>query len=86
MAAVDVHTFQKRLQELLRLAAPSVLQWDRLFTPRVSMYNNPLRGFLGWDPKNGIRNVPVDTATIATIQTGVTACVDGWLRFASGAS
>ena len=89
VAAGDVHTFQKRLQELLRLAAPNVPQWDRLFTPRASMYDNSLRRFLGWSPEMVKRNAPVDTATIATFQDGVpqtnaTACVSGWLRFASG--
>ena len=92
VAAVDVHTFQKRLQELLRLAAPNVPQWDRLFTPRVAMYDNPLRRFLGWGPENATRDDPVNalanTASAAiqdsVPQVNATACVNGWLRFASG--
>ena len=60
--ADTVKTFQKRLQELLRLAvnngAPS---WQMFFSPRNAIYNNALRDYFRW--KGGVGSQSMDANT-----------------------
>ena len=84
--ATNVHMFQKRLQELLRIAARSLPGWERLYSPRNAIYNNELRKFVDWDPGNTIGSADLaTTGEMITIVPGTATakCVSAWSRFGS---
>ena len=75
VAADNVSTFQKRLQANLVIAANgNDAKWKELYSPRLPLYNHPLRKAIATEVHvnagNGNGNVTI-----------VTNCVNGWLAF-----
>ena len=75
VAAENVSVFQKRLQANLVMAAKgNEFGWKDLYSPRLPLYNHPLRKAIACEM---LANVGHDTG-IGTIATN---CVKGWLAF-----
>ena len=73
---VEVKKFQTELQGLLKLhAANGENQWEMLFSPRMELYNHPLRRLLNrvrsmsdgnWENDNGGTFAPMVNANATT--------------------
>ena len=81
VSATTVSEFQTRLHTLLiEHARSGALDWSRLFSPRKSIYNHPLREMHTWEKvKRSI--VPAPGEQLA--RQGDMNCVSAWLRFSS---
>ena len=81
--ATTVRMFQRRLQELVKVAVQEEVQdWANLFSPRKALFNHELRRWRRWEGTRNIRTVlPVtETGPVLTAIAGVT----NWLAFGQG--
>ena len=84
--AGDVHTFQAKLQNILKDAAwKGRGNWEMMFSPRLPLHLHPLRELI-----TECRDV-TDTGVVTNVQVGLApiatnnnACMASWLKFRNG--
>ena len=89
MQAKEVHTFQRKLQDILKNAASrDEPNWEIMFSPRLPLHMHPLRALIGECRVNGDVQTVMETTTmgLAPIATTGSACITNWLRFGNGDS
>ena len=78
--AVDVKSFQNRLQQVLKIAAmDQVLGWSTLLSNRHLIFQHPLREFYGFQ---GLGVEKKCCTNDALLEQSMTHCMDGWISFA----
>ena len=79
VAAVDVKTFQNRLQQMLKAAATNGMRgWATFLSNRLAIFNHPLRDLVGFE---GFGGEVIGYTEHAMLDKPATACIANWIEF-----
>ena len=84
--ATDVHTFQRKLQNILKDAASKGREnWELMFSPRLPLHLHPFRELVTECRDVSEPGVVTDVQMgLAPIATNSNTCISNWLRFGNG--